>query len=336
MMKKNKNILITLSVILIIIVLNVYVRSIKVITVNTNNSEEIISVENKYYDYFKLLNIFSVLSFIILFSVNIIILKAEKKQLNQRLSMITSLFSNVGFNKIEVADSILTEHDLVIIDAWNKSINEIIHLTNKREQYFSFMVHDLKKPVHILQADLELYDSQDDIMELITKLNEELSYLEYEITKYLHIEKISFFEKANLKERNITKLLTKYADEYKKLGLDIKIIDELNEKTILTDEVMLDKIVANLCQNAYKYSSNMQLNIILRDGELKFVNESTNKILTQDIFDMGSRQFSDSGNGLGSQIICKYIQLLNWEISSSFINETFEVKIKLIKEKNEI
>ncbi len=78
MMKKNKNILITLSVILIIIVLNVYVRSIKVITVNTNNSEEIISVENKYYDYFKLLNIFSVLSFIILFSVNIIILKAEK------------------------------------------------------------------------------------------------------------------------------------------------------------------------------------------------------------------------------------------------------------------
>ncbi len=250
--------------------------------------------------------------------------------------MITSLFSNVGFNKIEVADSILTEHDLVIIDAWNKSINEIIHLTNKREQYFSFMVHDLKKPVHILQADLELYDSQDDIMELITKLNEELSYLEYEITKYLHIEKISFFEKANLKERNITKLLTKYADEYKKLGLDIKIIDELNEKTILTDEVMLDKIVANLCQNAYKYSSNMQLNIILRDGELKFVNESTNKILTQDIFDMGSRQFSDSGNGLGSQIICKYIQLLNWEISSSFINETFEVKIKLIKEKNEI
>lgn len=329
MMKKNKNILITLSIVFVIIVLNVYVRSIKVITVNTNNSEEIISVENKYYDYFKILDIFSILCFIILFSANIMILKIEKKQLNNRLSLMTNLFNNVGFNKIEVSDSILTEHDLVIVDAWNKSINEIIDLTNKREQYFSFMVHDLKKPVHIMQADLELYDSQDDIMELITELSEEVSNLEYEITKYLHIEKISFFEKANLKNTNLIDLLKKYVASYKKLGLQINIVDELTRQTILTDETMLDKIVANLCQNAYKYSSDMQLNIIIRDDELRFVNQCSNKSLTHDIFVSSSRQNSDNGNGLGSQIICKYIELLKWEISSSFINETFEVKIRI-------
>ncbi len=328
-MKKNKNILITPLIIFIIVFLNVYIRSVKVITVNTNSSEEIISVENKYYNYFNLLNILTVVCFVILFTVNIVLLQLEKKKLNQRLTVMTNLFRDVGLNKLKITDSILTEHDLIIINSWNKSIDEIIDLTTKREQYFSFMVHDLKKPVHMMQAELELYDTQANCIEVINELRKEVSSLEHEITKYLHIEKISFFEKANLKEINVINIFTKYVDEYKKLGFDIKLINQSTNIFLLVDETMLDKILANLCQNAYKYSTNMQLDICIQDKLLIFSNQCTKLSITHDIFNSSIRQQSSNGNGLGSQIICKYIELLNWNISSRVNNEIFEVIIKI-------
>lgn len=310
----------------VIILLNAFIRSITVVHVYVEDGVQTISMVNKYYNYFQLLTVISLLIILVCFLGSIVILSYQKNKVSQKYAYLVKLFDDIGISKIEINNTLLTEYDMGIINAWNNSIDEIEKMHQSRERYFKNMVHDFKTPIHLLKSNVQMYNLEYEPNEYVDSIAIETVNLEKTVTNYLIIEKISFFEKVNKEYINPIKFFDPFVQRFSKLDLQIEVT-LIKATYIYSDRKMLSKIVENICENAMKYRSHGSLTIIISDTDIKFINFIDEQKEVGNIF-ANQRKYSRSGNGLGTEIISTYANLLEVKVSSKQVDNKFVVTIE--------
>ncbi len=316
------NLIITCSV----ITFNLVIRSRTAIEVTIQDGAKHINKVRVYSEYFQLVTICSILilgTVIIISSIYIYRMNLEK---SRRLSELSNLFTSVGFNQIKTPSSRLEPSDLVIVDSWNQSVEKILKQANEREQYFARMVHDLNTPLQILKmnAELNALDPDSDTSQII---EDEIKLLERRIKNYLLIEKISYFETPKIEAVNVVELLNKNIKRYNVLSKQITARYHKPDIIYQVDEIMLSHILQNVIENAIKYSDDQQVWIDVFQDRIEISNLASSS-LDYDIFKVSQRKFSETGNGLGTEIINAYASLLGYTVFSQKVGEVFKVTIQ--------
>lgn len=332
-MKKSKYdfrlLLVNVIVGLLVLFLNIYIRSATFINVTVNNEAKELAVVKKYYEYFGILTAFTILIVIIILIINIVIIIRERNNAIARLNKLSSLFENAQLDHIMCQDTQLRSEDFVIIDAWNKSVSEIKNQVETREDYLKTMIHDFKTPIQILKSNISLYRLDHEENPYINFMHEELVNLERDVLNYLTIEKINHFEKPNIIEADISEYFRILEMRYRHLDVDFDINIPEECKKILLDSSMFNKMVENIVENAIKHGSDKRITIIVTNDMIRFENKITANSKSINIFKDNKRIKSKNGNGLGAGIIKTYANLLNWHVSSRVENDVFIVEILL-------
>ncbi len=314
-------------IIILFIIINVYIHSQTVIMVDNIDGASVLKVTKKYSEHFQMLTIISLIIIIGCMSTSMVILVVDNLRVNERLNALINQFDGVGLSKLSDHNPVLTEYDKRIIAAWNRSVSEVDSLNEKRESYFKNMVHDLKTPIQLLSMNIQMI--KEDIIgnEYIEALEEELSLLNEMVINFLFIEKITYFEKANKTEVYIEEYFKHITNRYSTLGYTVEVNLKQKKETIFTDEMMLSRIVENIIENAVKHGRGESMKVNVYDNRIEFVNKVKEYDNIGDIFKR-KRSYSIIGNGLGTEIINTYINLLEWSISSQQFDGEFQVVIK--------
>lgn len=307
--------------------LNIYIRSLTTIEVSVVDSSPIVEVISTYADQYEIITVVSMIILIVSLTISIYVLISENKKIFTRLNFLVGLFDQVGLSKIESDNEILTDYDMQVIDAWNRSVDEIDYLNELRENYFKNMVHDIKSPIQILSMNIEMLKLSNADNDFVLAIEEELKILEKSVTNYLMVEKITFFEKVENINLNIDQYFEKIKDRYGRLNYKIEVQRDPKIENIYTDKTMFSRIVENLIDNGIKYGVGKKIHILIEKNQIVFTNELNVETEIPDIFSR-KRHYSLMGNGLGVEIINTYIRLLGWSIQSKTIEKKFIVTIE--------
>lgn len=311
---------------MIVIFFQITIRSVTTVEISYLSDKKTIVEAQKYYEYFDVINVFTILiiSFLIL---NTFWHLVKLNKYNQtRLEILTNLFKERELSKVDVVSSELEDSDVMIIDTWNRSIDELIEQGDKREKYFKQMVHDFNTPIQILKMNSEMNKMLCQ-SEYADAIDEEIVELENKITNYLMIDKISYFEKPNIQPVEFVSYLNNIENRFKILQLELDVVTEYQTLVYNTDLKMFDKILQNLIENAIKYSIDNRLKIELFEDKILLSNKVYVGMENENIFNRKQRVYSAKGNGIGSEIIRTYAELLDFEVSSEVIEDTFNVTL---------
>lgn len=288
---------------------------------NTDNTQAQVEKAIKIYQWILVIS-----SLILpLFIIGIIIMIYDIKTLISELNRLTT---QLYTSDIEYIDEHFKNIQLRnIVNAWNKNVEGISMEKNTQNEFIHNTVHDFKMPMQILKANVDLFKKKYGDNEYISAINNEIDSLNTEIERTLIIEKISFFEQPIFELRNLNDDLIMIVSKYDGIAFKIDIVGKCEQK-IKYDYNCLSKIINNLIENAYKYSVDQTLEIKVEDNCLYLCNNTAHEI--GDIFNMSRESLNPNGNGLGTQIINKYIELLGWKITSLTCNSQFIVKIEIL------
>ncbi|WOO86815.1 hypothetical protein RZE82_06750 [Mollicutes bacterium LVI A0039] len=310
----------------IIVLFNVYIRSLTVVNVEVMDGIKQISVVKAYYDYFGYLTIGSVLIVFSCWLISVYILIYQRKQLEKRLKTLTSHFAEVGISMIPRDNPLFTEDELLIIDTWNANIDIIEKQVNDREKYLNSMVHDFKIPLQILKSNVQLYNLKHGENKYVDAISEELIDLERDVLSYLVVEKINYFEQVDIQEYQLEDIFTQVQLRYKDLDFDVEVLYHNDASKLNTDLSMFLKIVDNIIENAMKHGESNRMRINVCADKLQFINEAS-EVAIADIFAHDKRHLSSNGNGLGVEIIKTYASLLGYQVDSKVDGEQFIVSL---------
>lgn len=328
MRKKNLIILaVNLTLILLVIIVNIYIRSQTIISIDNVSGTSVMQITKKYIEQFHLLTTISLLLLIGCMLISMLILVAENLLINKRLNVLVNQFAGIGLAKMDDNNPVLTDYDKTIIKVWNQSVNEVDELNQKRESYFKNMMHDLKIPLQLMSMNIEMLKEDIEDNEYVEALEEEMFLLNNEVINFLMIEKIAYFEKAHKKEVNIKRYFDYIKKRYLPLGYTIEVFEHQLKSSIYTDEGMLNRIVENIIENAIKHGNSEIIVINIYEQKIEFINNVKSKEKIEDVYKR-ERFFSITGNGLGVEIINTYIRLLEWKISSNHEQDKFKVTIE--------
>lgn len=312
---------------------NLYIRSITYIDVTINDGTKELAVVKKYFEYFNILTVASIIIICTVIAFNLIIIIRERNNAIQRLNKLSSLFDSAQLDHIMTNDNQLESEDYVIINAWNKSVSEIKSQIETREEYLKTMIHDFKSPIQILKSNISLYRLDHEDNSYINFMHEELVNLERDVLNYLTIEKINYFEKPKITNCDISEYLRLLQMRYRHLDVTFTVNISEDSRVIFLDRSMFNKMVENIVENAIKHGIDKHVVITVTKDIIRFENKVAKGSKDIDIFKNNKRVKSKNGNGLGAGIIKTYANLLHWHVSSCIKDDTFIVSILLSSNK---
>jgi len=167
--------------------------------------------------------------------------------------------------KIKVAHTIVKDRNREI-EKKNNALNELIH---ERDALVKTIIHDLRNPLSSIQGVTHLLveeNSQEEKKLFVNLLNSSSNQLDILISSLLNAYKEN--ERIQLKDRrelSVNKLIAEIIQgfEFDAMHKEIKIHQQLEEFTVLSDRSSLYSIFGNLISNAIKFSPK-QKNIYIK------------------------------------------------------------------------
>jgi len=224
-----------------------------------------------------------------------------------------------------------------------------------KSEFLAQMSHEIRSPIHTILSftqllEFELIDKiEDELKESFTSINKAGQRVVRTIDLILNMSQVqtntleTHFRVIDLIDEILEPLYLEYSQAAKAKGLKLNFITDTDDVSIEGDEYTLNQIVANLLNNAIKYTEKGKITLRV------FRNETN--ILTVEVTDTGigiSEEYLpkifDSftqeeqgytrhydGNGLGLALVKKYCQINNAEIfveSEKGKGSTFRVVFK--------
>lgn len=215
---------------------------------------------------------------------------------------------------------------------------------NKTE-FLENMIHDMKIPLSIMYAKIELLESDNKLTEDSLESLKIIKNNWYRVMKF--VTDISDYEKLdkglmtiNYKNENIVLIIKNIVDISKILAYEKNItfdfVSNVNTKIMAVDKDIIERILLNLISNAIKHSENYILiklhayknfvSITIKDDGkgIKFDNIEV-------IFDryVTSKNSTKTTSGIGLDIVKQFIDLLNGTITLKSDLSGTEIKIDL-------
>lgn len=233
-----------------------------------------------------------------------------------------------------------------------KSFN---HLMEELEQAFilqkTFVAnasHELRTPVTriMMNAELALSKERDHTayQKVLASMLEDAEKMEHIITGLVALAKMDLeLINSQLVPIRLDDLLVKIQTEWKsQKNLDLKIIDQAPfdlKPQILANAVLLQIALDNIISNAFKFSNNQEVNIVIEASKNDFlihITDSGSGIATEEQenifkpFYTRAKDFGRQGEGMGLYMAQKIIDLLKGEITATNLKKggcTFTVRL---------
>lgn len=251
----------------------------------------------------------------------------QRIQKNRIIAEIQDIANEVLNKEVGVIQKNYTYQEFEIIKkAYNEKIASINEMATKREEYFNMTVHDLRTPIQAVKNNVNLIEKYPQDTDLLTELKEEVIHLENEVSHYLILEKIEYFEKPNMYRTEINDMIENLLIKY---NLEKNVsLTKSGQKTIQSIDVqMFEKVVMNLIQNGLQYSPDTSVAITIENDSVLF--ENATDTCVSNIF-CEKRKRSKNGNGLGTLIIQKYAKLQGLGLEENNTVNRVRIRVRFI------
>ena len=213
-------------------------------------------------------------------------------------------------------------------------VTELRNLQREREQFFRYMVHELRAPlsplvtITSLLRKPEILDDKDRVQKLIATVARSTDRLQSFVNDYLELSRIQE-QHLTLKheELNIEEIVNDVVDEQKVLaddkGLSLKV-DEWDDFSVTGDDFVVRTVVRNLVNNAVKYTQEGSVTVSVDHDTEKFrvhvadtgsgLTEQEQENIFQE-FGRIQRTSGLKGSGLGLALVKKLVDTAGGRIS---------------------
>ncbi len=271
--------------------------------------------KEKYASYLKW-TIFGILTLILLATLVFIWNMALKKKVRQKTAELTS----------ELQKRILAEKKL------NKSKAELERLSRIKTEFISQMSHEIRTPINIIETAYSLLgeeisaESDEDTSTLIDSINCATRRLTRTIDLLINFSEAKCGtyntnkKELDIEEDILNRLIREYMFEAKRKNIEFNKTIKAQNRNIYADEYSVTQIFSNLIDNAFKFTNEGSVNIIVAEKEegLAVSVEDTGIGISEeylpDLFKPFTQQQqgytrSYDGNGLGLSLTKKYCKI---------------------------
>ncbi len=324
--KKNTIITYTISVtvFLSIIAIALWLQGQQSVSISISNSADTAKITTTTELTYLRMGIILVIGLVAILAIANLVQRKQKKQI---INEVMGLTEKIEKKDVEIITTNYSYHEFEVIKkAHNQKIASINEMGKKREEYFNMTVHDLRAPIQMLKNKANLLERYPDDKDLLKDLKLEINHLENEVSHYLILEKIDYFEKPHLQSVELNKFIADIISKYA-LSTNVQIISNVTDNRQRIDVSMFEKVVMNLVQNGLQYSNDCMVKIIINSNQIIFennVNQYPGNIFCSE------RKRSKSGNGLGTLIIQKYIKLQELKLEEDNSIDTVRIRVEFI------
>ena len=357
-MKRNSIVFKTVSVVILIFFLMLLITNIAINKKNESLTEDIINnleissegsnidkentivVINKTYD--NTIFDFRTYSLIVMGFVSVlgggIFYLCIKKMLNP-VSKLAEEIKAVDINNIsedlEIIKPIKGSSEVEELRvSFNSAFRKIYQDYKSKRDFSESVAHELKTPLAIIKARLDLFKKDpQDIEDFTQSMDKNLSRLDKLIESILILREN---KTPNLTETDFRSLIEELEPDFINIyGSDIKI-DILGDLNIKTDPLLIQRVIYNLLDNAFKYSKGKPVRVILSNEEKTFelidqgpgVSDSD----LENIFEIfyradKSRSRDTGGYGIGLAIVKSIVAKLKGRIVARNLDKGMSFKI---------
>ncbi|MFS8131135.1 MAG: sensor histidine kinase [Candidatus Dojkabacteria bacterium] len=215
-----------------------------------------------------------------------------------------------------------------VIDEFNTLTSELSAQEELRKDLISDVSHELKTPLTSILGQVQgirdgVFKPDDNRLEVIQKEAERLSSLVNLLQEYTKLRsKTLNIEKSEI---NLSELVDDIAKSHEKLLEEkkIKLVNNVaKDFKIKADELMLERIIQNLIDNAIKYSKAKEITvsangkIVVSDNGVGVPEADITKIFERFYRVEKSRNRSTGGLGLGLALVKEMVEVHGWEIKA--------------------
>ncbi len=186
------------------------------------------------------------------------------------------------------------------------------------------IVHDINTPLMTLQVNLKILSKKykdeeisraEYALEQLKRLNENLRVLKREI-------------RLKMEEVNLKEIIYREIESLKAVYPNIKVESRLEEVRVKADTEAVRRIVANILENAFKYTSEGYISVSLNRAGLSVENPSKPVKNPNRLFERYYRE-SQRGLGLGLAIVKKLCTELGWQVKAEYKEGKFRIEVTL-------
>jgi len=244
---------------------------------------------------------------------------------------------NVSGSFLRTSDGTINQTIVIIRD-----ISRHKELENRKNEFISIATHELRTPItaikgylHLLQRDTgNLTDKQTNYLHRAIEANDRLVRLSEDLLQVIHVEENRL--QFTLRPVNILpitrKVISDFTPKAEKKGLELRFTAPEFPTTIAADPVRIEQVIANLIDNAIKYTNHGYVQVSLSPANQKTSEDQRITLAIKDtgigintkelpyIFDKfhrlhNARLSTESGAGLGLFIVKSFIEKQGGDIT---------------------
>lgn len=268
---------------------------------------------------------------------------------------------------VNVSGSLIRDSEGVVaqIIVLIRDITHLKELEQRKNEFISIATHELRTPITAIKGYLSLLnkeapsfsDKQQVYLERAVEASERLVKLAEDLLRVVRVEenRVQFTCKKTNLGSLITKVSRDFSEKAAQKNIDLRVTKPAAPVSVLIDRVRTEQVIANLIDNALKYTRRGQVQVILRQD----IKEDNKEWAVVDIIDSGvgidQKELSgifekfhrtrsatnsrESGVGLGLYIVKSFIEMQKGRISvSSRLKKgsTFTVSFPVIKSNKKV
>jgi signal transduction histidine kinase len=267
-----------------------------------------------------------VLLLVVLFIINRFVLNKLWYPFNKTLSELKQ-FNLSSENSISLNESSINEFNELNFAVLNMK-NRVLKDYDALKSFTENASHEIQTPLAIISSKLELLMQSENFTELqmqyIQNIHEEISRLSKLNQSLLLLTKIDNQEFQDIKEIDLTKIITKQLNNYEELiaAKQITLTRSLDKTfVVVMNEIMAEVLISNLITNAIKHNIEKgTIDVMLNNKQL--IVSNTGPVLNANPNEMFDRFKKDNMRsdslGLGLSIVKKIGDLYHLNIDYSY------------------
>ncbi len=235
---------------------------------------------------------------------------------------------------------VMSNHLEQAVEGFKSDIDQVSKRDKERKELMAILSHELKTPITILSGQTECMingiGKYKDYKKYLKENLKEFDRLNNLVNQILDLSKVDNFDyEVKTEKIKLDKFIQEKCREYETIYADkqLKCKLKLKRKNIHTDRKLIDFILKNLIENAFKYSNeNSEINIETNENFIEISNEIKGemKMTEQELmspFIQNDESRKAEGHGLGLYIVSKSIEQLSLSYHVNVIDNRFIFKI---------
>ncbi len=237
---------------------------------------------------------------------------------------------------------VMSSHLEQALEELKSDITQVNKREKERKELMAILSHELKTPITILSGQTECMingiGKYKDYKKYLKENLKEYDRLNNLVNQILVLSKVDNFDYELVPEKiKLDQLIKERIAEYQEIYQDknLKVKLKIKKKTISSDKKLIEFIIKNLIENAYKYGKNdSEIFIETNENFIEIRNEIGAEIKKDEKelmspFIQNDESRKTEGHGLGLYIVSKSLTQLSLSYNVNIIKNQFIFKVNI-------